>query len=192
MRHNRGQVHHEPEGAEFVRAQSEHQEDTLRHALRNYRNEDDHRLRDGGLVQHLPCHCRVYQCSDHARRFDGKKHIATVTEHATHQIKEFTRRFDGKKYLITVDGCAEHRHKKFHGKMPGAIADEEWKLSEDNDERQQTFYSQNPTNENEGPIEYMNPMLKLDNTRRYVELYGMMLELSRTRSSLDVSTGHPT
>ena len=168
MRHNRGQVHHEPEGAEFVRAQSEHQEDTLRHALRNYRNEDDHRLRDGGLVQHLLCHCRVFRRSDHARRFDGKKQIATVTEHATHQIKEFTRRFDGKKYLITVDGCAEHRHKKFHGKMPGAIADEEWKLSEDNDERKQTFYSQNPTNVKEGPIEYMNPMLKVHNTRRYV------------------------
>ena len=48
--------------------------------------------------------------------------------------KEFTRRFDGKKYLITVDGCAEHRHKKFHGKMLGAITDEEWKLNEDDDD----------------------------------------------------------
>ena len=59
--------------------------------------------------------------------------------------------------------------------------------------RQQTFYSQNSTNENEGPIEYMNQMLKLENTRRYVELYGMMLEaINERESSLDVSTGHPT
>ena len=175
MRLNRGQVHHEQEKAEFVREQSEPQEDTPRHALNDCRKEGEHRLRDGGPVQHLLYHCRDYRRSDHARRFDGKKHIATVTEHATHQTKEFARRFDGKKYIINEDNCAEHRHKKLHEKMPGAITDEEWKFNGDDDERQQTIYSQHSTNENEGLIESMNQMLELENTRRFEELYGNML-----------------
>ena len=89
-----------------------------------------------------------------------------MTEHATHQIKEFARRFDGKKYIINEDNNAEYGHKKFHEQIPGAITDEEWKLSEDDDERQQTIYSQNSTNENEGPIEYMNQKIEFENMKK--------------------------
>ena len=96
MRHNRGQVHHE-HGAELVRRQLESEEDASQHILREHRPGIVQRQPVGGLVQHLLHHRRIYRCSEFARRFDGKKHIGTVTEHATQQIKEVTRRFDGKK-----------------------------------------------------------------------------------------------
>ena len=38
---------------------------------------------------------------DYARRFDGKKHIATVKH-----IKEIGRRFDEEKYIFNEDNCA--------------------------------------------------------------------------------------
>ena len=59
----------------------------------------------------------MFTGGDFTRRFDGKKQIATVTEHATQQIKEIDRRFDGKKYIINEENCAEHWNKKVCGKM---------------------------------------------------------------------------
>ena len=96
MRHYRGQVHREHEGAELIRRYLE-PENAPQHILREHRLGIVHRQQVGRPVQHLLHHRRIYRCSEFARRFDGKKHIATVTEHATQQIKEVTRRFDGKK-----------------------------------------------------------------------------------------------
>ena len=82
-----------------------------------------------------------------------------------HQPKEFARRFGGKKYLITVNVHAVHRHKELHGKMRGATTEEELRLNDEHDERLQTIYSQHSPNENEGPIAYLNQMLKFEKTK---------------------------
>ena len=58
--------------------------------------------------------------------FDGKKHIATVTEHAKQQIKELDRRFDGKKYIMIEDSCTEQWDKKIYGKKPGPQTNMKW------------------------------------------------------------------
>ena len=71
---------------------------------------------------------------DFARRFDGKKHIATVTKQATKRTKEFDRRFDGKKYIINDDNYAEHRNKMGYGKLPELDKGEKWKSDDDGDE----------------------------------------------------------
>ena len=55
--------------------------------LRVHRPGTAHRQQAGGPVQHLIHHRRDYWYGEFARRFDGKKHIATVTEHDTKQIK---------------------------------------------------------------------------------------------------------
>ena len=54
-------------------------------------------------VQHPLHHRRGYWNGVFARRFDGEKHIASVTEHATQLIKELERRFDGKKNIVIED-----------------------------------------------------------------------------------------
>ena len=104
-------------GAELIRRYLE-PENAPQQILRVHRPGTVHRQQAGGPVQHLLHHCRDYLYGEFARRFDGKKLNATVTEHATKQIKEFDRRFDGKKYIINEDNCAEHRNKKRYGKLP--------------------------------------------------------------------------
>ena len=102
--------------------------------LRVHRPGTAHRQQAGGPVQHLIHHRRDYWHGDFARRFDGKKLNATVTEHATKQIKEFDRRFDGKKYIINEENCAEYWNKKGYGKLPELDKGEKWKSKNGDDE----------------------------------------------------------
>ena len=110
---------------------------------------------------------------DFARRFDGKKHIATVIEHATQLTKEIVRRFDGKKYITNEDNCAVHWNKKVCGKMSESKTGVKWKFNDDDDESEQTIvflYSPNVIVE---PYAYLSQLINLEDKKKVRNTYGL-------------------
>ena len=59
-----------------------------------------------------------------------------------------------------------HRHKKFYGKEPGFTTDEELKLTEEDDEKLQTIYSQHSPNVSERLNAYLNQMIEFENMKK--------------------------
>ena len=110
---------------------------------------------------------------DFARRFDGKKHIATVTEHATQQVKNIDRRFDGKKYIINEDNCAEHWNKKACGKMSESKTDVKWKSNDEDDESAQTTDFLHSPNAIVEPYAYPSQLINLKNMKKVRNIYDL-------------------
>ena len=118
---------------------------------------------------------------DFARRFDGKKHIATVTEHATKQIEEFDRRFDGKKYIINDDNCAEHRNKMGYGKLRELDKGEKWKSNNDGDESARMNDFLHSPNVIVEPTTFMYQLANSEDKREARNTYGLFKK-NATRS----------
>ena len=115
----------------------------------------------------------MFNGGDFARRFDGKKHIATVSEHATQQVKEIDRRFDGMKYIINEDNCAQHWNKKVYGKMSESKTDVKWKFNEDDDESAQTTDLLHSPNAIVEPYAYLSQLINLENKNNVRNIYGL-------------------
>ena len=115
----------------------------------------------------------MFTGGDFARRFGGKKHIATFTELATQQVKEIDRRFDGKKYIINEDNCAEHWNKKVCGKMSESKTDVKWKFNDDDDESAQTTDFLHSPNAIVEPYAYLSQLINLENKKKVRKTYGL-------------------